>query len=83
MTIRQMNMTLNKEAMKAYRKFKKLGVIDESIGWICRTVMDQEVVSFQTSKGTITFDEADVVHRGSSLQGYSHHANTRLINHGK
>ena len=81
--IRMNTMTLNKEAMKDYRKFKKLGVIDESIGWICRTVMDQEVVNFSTSKGSITFDEADVVHRGSDLQGYSHHANTRLINHGK
>ena len=82
--IRQMNMTLNKEAMKDYRKFKKLGVIDESIGWICRKLLiDQEVITFCTSKGSITFDEADVVHRGSSLQGYSHHANTRLINHAK
>ena len=81
--IRQMNMTLNKEAMKDYRKFKKLGVIDESIGWICRTVMDQEVVNFSTSKGSITFDEADVLFRGNELEGYSHHVNTRLINHGK
>ena len=78
-----MKMTLNKEAMKAYREYKKLGVIDESIGWICRTVMDQEVVSFSTSKGTITFDEADVLFRGNELEGYSHHVNTRLINHGK
>ena len=82
--IRMNTMTLNKEAMKDYRKFKKLGVIDESIGWICRKLLiDQEVITFCTSKGSITFDEADVVHRGSDLQGYSHHANTRLINHGK
>ena len=81
--IRQMNMTLNKEAMKDYRKFKKLGVIDESIGWICRTVLDQEVVNFSTSKGSITFDEADVVHRGDELAVASHHANPRIISYGQ
>ena len=82
--IRMNTMTLNKEAMKDYRKFKKLGVIDESIGWICRKLLiDQEVITFCTSKGSITFDEADVVQRGDELAVASHHANPRIISYGQ
>ena len=54
--------TLNRNAIDAFIQGEKEGIIDESIDWIISTVLEQEIVSFCTSKGTISFDVEDLVH---------------------
>ena len=49
-------MTLNDEALDLYLWATQKGIVDESVEWIVETVLDQEIVSFSTSKGTVSFD---------------------------
>ena len=53
-------MTLNDEALDLYLYAKEKGIVDESVEWIIETVLDQEIVSFSTPKGTVSFDVNDI-----------------------
>tara|TARA_R110002012_G_scaffold53145_1_gene136649 strand:- start:386 stop:562 length:177 start_codon:yes stop_codon:yes gene_type:complete len=54
--------TLNRNAIDAFIKGEKDGIIDENIDWIISTVLEQEIVTFCTSKGCVSFDVEDLVH---------------------
>ena len=54
--------TLNKNAIDAFIQGEKDGIIDESIDWIISTVLEQEIVTFCTSKGCVSFDVEALVH---------------------
>ena len=47
------------EAAEAYTKGVANGTIDDPIERIFSTVMDQEIVSYCSSKGTYSFDAED------------------------
>ena len=53
-------MTLNSEAMEVYLWATDKGIVDESVEWIIGTVLDQEIVSFSTTEGTVSFDVYDI-----------------------
>lgn len=53
-------MTLNSEAMEVYLWATDKGIVDESVEWIIGTVLDQEIVSFSTADGTVSFDIYDI-----------------------
>lgn len=57
-------MTLNDEALDLYLYAKEKGIVDESVEWIIETVLDQEIVSFSTSQGTVSFDVNDIEWEG-------------------
>ncbi len=52
---------LNQTAMEAYDYGISLDIIDEDVEWIVETVLAQEIVSFSTSRGTVSFDIYDLV----------------------
>ena len=54
--------TLNRNAIEAFIQGEKDGIIDESIDWIISTVLEQEIVTFCTSKGCVSFDVEDLSH---------------------
>ena len=56
-----MTLVFNKTAMEAYEWAVDNGICDDPIEDIIDIVMDQEVVSYCTSKGSVTFDIYDVV----------------------
>lgn len=53
-------MTLNDEAIDLYLWATDKGIVNESVEWIIETVLDQEIVSFSTSQGTVSFDVNDI-----------------------
>ena len=53
-------MTLNDTAMDLYLYGTAKGIVDETVEWIIETVLEQEIVSFSTSKGTVSFDINDI-----------------------
>ena len=53
-------MTLNSEAMEAFLWATDKGIVDASVEWIIETVLDQEIVSFSTADGTVSFDIYDI-----------------------
>ena len=53
-------MTLNDEALDLYLWATQKGIVDETVDWIIETVLDQEIVSFSTAKGTVSFDINDI-----------------------
>lgn len=53
-------MTLNDTAMDAYFYGLAKDIVNESPQWIIETVLEQEIVSFSTSEGTISFDIGDI-----------------------
>ena len=48
------------ETQAAYEKYFALGVVDDTVETIIEYIMDQEVISYATEKGMITFDPSDV-----------------------
>ena len=48
------------ETQTAYDKMFALGVVDDTVETIIELIMEQEVISYSTEKGTITFDPSDV-----------------------
>tara|TARA_R110000764_G_scaffold195719_2_gene280907 strand:- start:490 stop:666 length:177 start_codon:yes stop_codon:yes gene_type:complete len=54
--------TLNSHAIDAFIQGERDGIIDESIDWIISTVLEQEIVTFCTSKGCVSFDVEDLAH---------------------
>ena len=56
-----MTFTLNNEATKAYNQGVLEGVVDESKKWIIETVLEQQIVTFCTSKGQYSFDYYDLI----------------------
>ena len=44
----------------AYEKMVARGVVDDSVEDIIELIIDQEVVSYATENGMITFDPADI-----------------------
>ncbi len=61
-------MILKKPAMEAYKEGVKNGTISSSMQEVIETVIEQEVVSYCSTKGTYTFDYMDVDYRYGSLQ---------------
>ena len=55
-----MKFTLNKDAKKAYFKALKQGIVEDSIEEIVAIVEIQEIVSYCTSKGCVSFDDSDL-----------------------
>ena len=53
-------MTLNDEALDLYLWATEKGIVDETVDWIIETVLEQEIVSFATSQGTVSFDINDI-----------------------
>lgn len=53
-------MVLNDEALDLYLWATQKGIVDESVEWIVETVLDQEIVSFSKSQGTVSFDVNDI-----------------------
>jgi uncharacterized protein YlzI (FlbEa/FlbD family) len=53
-------MILNDTAIDLYLWAKDKGIVDESVDWIIEKVLDQEIVSFSTSQGTVSFDVDDI-----------------------
>ena len=53
-------MTLNDEALDLHLWATEKGIVDETVDWIIETVLDQEIVSFSTPKGTVSFDINDI-----------------------
>ena len=58
------NVMLNDAAIDLYLWAKDKGIVDESVEWIIETVLDQEIVSFSTSQGTVSFDIHDIEWEG-------------------
>ena len=48
------------EVQTAYEKMFALGVVDATAEEVIELIMDQEVISYATEKGMITFDPSDV-----------------------
>ena len=57
-------MTLNDEAVDLYLWAKEKGIVDETVEWIVETVLEQEIVSFSTPQGTVSFDVNDIEWKG-------------------
>ena len=55
-------MKLTQEAVQARDWALQKGIPVESIEVIIKTVLDQEVVSYCSEQGTVTFDHFDVVY---------------------
>lgn len=53
-------MTLTDEALDLHLWATQKGIVDESVEWIVETVLDQEIVSFSTPQGTVSFDVNDI-----------------------
>jgi len=53
-------MILNDTAIDLYLWAKDKGIVDESVDWIIEKVLEQEIVSFSTSQGTVSFDVDDI-----------------------
>ena len=53
-------MILNDTAIDLYLWAKGKGIVDESVDWIIEKVLEQEIVSFSTSQGTVSFDVDDI-----------------------
>ena len=48
------------ETQTAYEKYFALGVIHHTVEEVINFIMDQEVITYATEKGQITFDPSDV-----------------------
>lgn len=57
-------MTLNDEAIDLYLWATEKGIVDETVEWIIETVLEQEIVSFATPQGTVSFDINDIEWEG-------------------
>ena len=53
-------MILNNTAIDLYLWATDKGIVDESVDWIIEKVLEQEIVSFSTSQGTVSFDVDDI-----------------------
>lgn len=53
-------MILNDTAIDLYLWAKDKGIVDESVDWIIEKVLEQEIISFSTSQGTVSFDVDDI-----------------------
>ena len=53
-------MTLNDTAVDLFLWATDKGIVDESVDWIIEKVLEQEIVSFSTSQGTVSFDVDDI-----------------------
>ena len=53
-------MTLNDEALDLYLWATEKGIVDETVEWIIETVLEQEIVSFSTPQGTVSFPSHDL-----------------------
>jgi len=62
-------MNLTPKAMEAYNAGVLNGTITCSIEKLIITVLEQEVVSYCSKKGTYTFDHFDVEYATSSAEG--------------
>lgn len=52
---------LNKKATDLYyENVIEKKIIDEPQEWIVKTILDQEIVSFCTSEGCVSFDTSDI-----------------------
>jgi len=54
-------MYLSKAATAAYETGVANGTITDSIDEVINTVVDQEVVTYASAKGSYTFDEMDII----------------------
>tara|TARA_R100001377_G_scaffold68931_1_gene44190 strand:- start:46 stop:219 length:174 start_codon:yes stop_codon:yes gene_type:complete len=54
-------LTLNADAMAAYNKYKEMSVVNETVDWIVATVLSQEIVTFCSHNGQVSFDCDDLV----------------------
>jgi len=54
-------MYLSKAATAAYEAGVANGTITDSIDEVINTVVDQEVVTYASEKGSYTFDELDII----------------------
>ena len=54
-------MTLNKAAVEAYVWAKEKGILSDTIDEIIDIVLDQEIVSYCSSNGTVSFDIDDII----------------------
>lgn len=48
------------EVQTAYEKMFALGVVEDTVETIIEYIIDQDVISYATEKGMITFDLSDV-----------------------
>jgi len=53
--------TLTPEAQEAYDWAVEKGICDDSLDELFVTILDQEVVSYCSEEGTVTFDYMDIV----------------------
>lgn len=51
---------LNREALEAYDWAFDLGIVDDTVEEIVQIVLDQEIVSYCSDKGTVSFDVYDL-----------------------
>jgi len=47
--------------MAAYNKYKEMSVVNETVDWIVATVLSQEIVTFCSHNGQVSFDCDDLV----------------------
>ena len=52
---------LEQEAQEAYDWAFDLGIVDDTVDKIVEIVLDQEIVSYCSDKGTVSFDVYDLV----------------------
>jgi len=57
-------MKLTDESLDLYLWATEKGIVDETVEWIIETVLEQEIVSFSTSQGTVSFDVNDIEWEG-------------------
>ena len=48
------------ETQAAYEKMFALGVVDDTVEEVINLIMEQEVITYATENGQITFDPSDV-----------------------
>jgi len=53
-------MKLTDAALDLYLWATEKGIVDETVEWIIETVLEQEIVSFATPQGTVSFDVNDI-----------------------
>lgn len=55
-----MEYTFSQEALEAYEYGVDQGIVDDTMDEIIQIVLDQEIVSYCSEKGTISFDVYDL-----------------------
>ena len=51
---------LNEQALELYAYATEKGIVDETIEWIVETVLEQEIVTFASPNGQVSFDINDI-----------------------